>query len=130
LGKIMWISDKGVASFKIYQDMFPVVEKILTILNDCENKNNDGHFAFLIEDTNKTAIEILSYVASGYNNYDTNLKAIEYNKARNAISITQSNLILLNNSKLISDEDLKENYDALEEKLKMISGVLRKIQKR
>ncbi len=125
----MWISEKGIASFKIYQDMFPVVEKVLLTLSDCESKCVASS-AFLIEDTNKTAIEILSYIASGYNNYDTNLKAIEYNKARNAISITQSNLILLNNSKLISDEDLKENYDALEEKLKMISGVLRKIQKR
>jgi hypothetical protein len=126
----MWISEKGIANFKIYQDMFLVIEKVLLTLSDCESKNNNVSLAFLFEDTKKTAIDILSYIASGYNNYDTNLKAIEYNKARNAISITQSNLILLNNSKLISDEDLKENYDALEEKLKMISGVLRKIQKR
>ena len=125
----MWISEKGIASFKIYQDMFPVVEKVLLTLSDCESKCVASS-AFLIEDTKKTAIEILSFIASGYNNYDTKLKAIEYNKSRNAISVTQSNLILLNNNKLLSDEELNENYNALEEKLKMISGVLRKIEKR
>lgn len=126
----MWISEKGIASFKIYQDMFPVVEKILLTLSYCENKNNDISLVFIIDDTKKTATDILSFIASGYNNYDTNLKATEYNKARNAISMAQSNLILLNNNKLLSDEDLNENYTALEDKLKMISGVLRKIQKR
>jgi hypothetical protein len=126
----MWISEKGIANFKIYQDMFLVIEKVLLTLSDCESKNNNVSLAFLFEDTKKTAIDILSYIASGYNNYDTNLKAIEYNKARNAISVLQSNLILLNNNKLLSDEELNENYTALEDKLKMISGVLRKIQKR
>lgn len=125
----MWISEKGIASFKIYQDMFPVVEKVLLTLSDCESKCVASS-AFLIEDTKKTAIEILSFIASGYNNYDTKLKAIEYNKSRNAISMTQSNLILLNNGKLLPDEKLNENYTALEDKLKMISGVLRKIEKR
>ena len=126
----MWISEKGIASFKIYQDMFPVVEKVLLTLSDCESKNNDASLVFIIENTKKIAMEILSYIASAYNNYDTKLKAIEYNKARNAISVTQSNLILLNNNKLLSNEDLNENYTALEDKLKMISGVLRKIEKR
>ncbi|MFA7134200.1 MAG: four helix bundle protein [archaeon] len=125
----MWISEKGIASFKIYQDMFPVVEKVLLTLSDCESKCVASS-AFLVEDTKKTTIEILSYIASGYNNYDTNFKATEYNKARNAISMTQSNLILLNNNKLLSEENLNENYNALEDKLKMISGVLRKIEKR
>ena len=109
--------------------MFPVVEKVLSVLGDCESMCVASS-VFLIEDTKKTTIEILSYIASGYNNYDTKLKATEYNKARNAISVTQSNLILLNNNKLLSDEELNENYNALEDKLKMISGVLRKIEKR
>jgi len=109
--------------------MFPVVEKVLSVLGDCESMCVASS-VFLIEDTKKTTIEILSYIASGYNNYDTNFKATEYNKARNAISMTQSNLILLNNNKLLSEENLNENYNALEDKLKMISGVLRKIEKR
>ncbi len=125
----MWISDKGISSFKIYQDMFPIITGVLNALVVCEEKNNNSPFIFLILDSKIKATDILSFIASGYNNYDTKLKVIEYNKARNAISILQSNLILLNNYKILLDEDLNENYTNLEDKLKMISGVLRKIEK-
>jgi len=125
----MWVYDKGISSFKIYQEMFPVITNALNALVVCEEKNKNSSFAFLILDSKIKATDILSFIASGYNNYDTKLKVMEYNKARNAISILQSNLILLNNYKILLDEDLNENYTNLEDKLKMISGVLRKIEK-
>lgn len=93
----MLISDKGIASFKIYQDMFPIITKVLETLDACFENNKNTDYSFLIIDSKNKATDVLSFIASGYNNYDANLKIIEYNKARNAISKLQSNLLLNNN---------------------------------
>jgi len=88
--------------------MFPVVEKVLSVLGDCESMCVASS-VFLIEDTKKTTIEILSYIASGYNNYETTLKATEYNKARKAKPYT--------NEILQFSMDLEKNLLSLQEEL-------------
>lgn len=128
--EIMPFKKNSVASFKLYEDLFKTVTTALNILILCEKRNQDSPFLFLLLDTKNKIVDSLSFLATGFNNYETDLKINEYNKARNSISASLSNFMLLKQFDLFSEKEFNEIYEILEEKLSLFSGVIKKLEKR
>ncbi len=119
-------SEKGIFNFGVYKEIFPIITNTIQLLE--ENKNNFQNYNFLYQSTIDSLLGILSNLSKGYNKYHSQDKAQLYSLSRDNLSISQSNLLLIAELKIISKDKILTTYNQLEEKIKYLNGLIRKME--
>jgi len=123
------VINKGFINFSAYIESFPIVMDALDLLLDSENKEISKNYLFLFKETKEAAINILTLLAEGYNKYNSEEKAKCYGQARDSLSHTQSNLLILENFNLIPQNQSQKIILSFESKIRLFNAVIRKMEK-
>lgn len=121
--------NKGFINFSAYIETFPIVIDTLDLLLESENKEKSKDYIFLFKETKEVAINILTLLAKGYNMYKSEEKAKCYGLARDSLSHTQSNLLILENFNLIPQNQSQKIILSFESKIRLFNAVIRKMEK-
>ena len=122
-------TDKGILSFGVYKELFPIVIETYNFLE--KNKESIKEPSFIYSETIKHLFEILSYISKGYNKFHTNEKSFLYSSSRDCVSTVQSNLLVLSelNPSFPKDKALYF-YNQFEDKIKYYNGLIKKIEEK
>ncbi len=113
----------NVLELPIYKEHFNVFIEILNLLETYLNKEKIRH-EILIRKTYEIATEIFPTLNAGYNYWGAKEKLLLYNKVRILLSELQSRIHLLYELKVIE----KDYFEELENSLRYIGGLIRKIE--
>lgn len=105
-----------------YKEIFPLVIKTLKLIENVHHHT----YQYIIEESRKICIEILSKLAEGYNKYHPDEKAKNYSQARTNISKLQSNLNILQALQII--ENTKEIIQEYNDKMKSLNGLIKSME--
>jgi len=121
--------NKGFINFSAYIESFPIVIDTINLLLEFEIKEKSKDFQFLFKETRDTAINILTLLAKGYNKYNSEEKAKCYGLARDFLSHTQSNLLILEKLDLIPQNQSQKQVLSFEGKIRLFNAVIKKMEK-
>lgn len=101
-----------------FKDFAPIVVEVLTKLADIQTKHD-----YLIEQTRQSAINILTYLADGYNKYHAIEKMSLYSKARSEASKLQTYCFLLKECGILTIQT-----DTLTNHLVPLNGLIKSME--
>ena len=115
-------------SFSIFQELLktliPILKEVIILEKDA--KFLDYNFIFI--EVKKDLIGAIGFLSRGYNNFLTSQKINCYNLVREKLSNVQSNLIILNELNVFSNEQRKIYFDILENNIIMCSHLIKKME--
>lgn len=115
-------------SFSIFQELLktliPILKEVIILEKDA--KFLDYNFIFI--EVKKDLIGAIGFLSRGYNNFLTSQKINRYNLVREKLSNVQSNLIILNELNVFSNEQRKIYFDILENNIIMCSHLIKKME--
>lgn len=115
-------------SFSIFQELLktliPILKEVIVLEKDA--KFLDYNFIFI--EVKKDLIGAIGFLSRGYNNFLTSQKTNCYNLVREKLSNVQSNLIILNELNVFSNEQRKIYFDILENNIIMCSHLIKKME--
>jgi hypothetical protein len=121
-------TDKGIITFGIYKEIFPIVIETYQYLE--KNNNLLNKYPIYI-DTINNLFNILSNLSKGYNKFHSRDKMILYSYSRDCVSTVQSNLLILSEiEKTISKAIILDFYNKFEEKIKYFNGLIKKMEEK
>ena len=123
-----FVEPKGINSFSVYKEILPVVTSLVKFITDLELNSENKNYLFILKEIKLNSINILLNLAQGYNKYFSTPKCVCYNDARDNLSVVQSYLIILNELNIIEKDKALFFYNALEDKIKMFIGLIKKIE--
>jgi len=121
--------NKGFINFSAYIEALPIVIATQQLLAEYANKEKAKDFIFIFTETKQVAINILILLAKGYNIYNSEEKVKYYGQARDFLSHTQSNLLLLESLGLIPKNQSQKIILDFEGKIRLFNAVIRKMEK-
>jgi hypothetical protein len=122
-------TDKGILSFGVYKELFPIVIETYLLLE--KNKSSLKEHSFIYQNTIENLLNILSFLSKGYNKFHSNEKYLHYSNSRDCLSNTQSNLLIISELNLSISTDLLLNlYNQFEEKIKYFNGLIKKMEEK
>ena len=109
-----------------YNIIFPTIIDCLKAVKDCNCEDSD--LKKIIIDVKTNCVNVLNYLAIGYNNYNPKDKVYYYNLSRDSVSTIQSLLVLLFSADVFSLDKSTYLIKKLQDDLRLFNGTIRKIE--